>query len=180
MVQHFEDLDLAQARSVDELSYEQLQDVRALIAADLGQGRDAWPAVTWLAATNDERAKQHILGELTAVIKGASSELLNHEAAVDNFGSDIVFGRAARDRRRISRAFDFATALGSSAVTQITETVTDLPFEEEADKRRRITEDQEAKADELNRLGVEPGSGLPFWEMYMRRRRHKNWGKGGH
>lgn len=179
-MQSFEDLNLAEARSIDMLSYEQLTDVRALIAADLGQGRDAWPAVTWLAATNDEQAKQSVLAELTAVIEGTSSALLDNDAAVNNFSSDIVFGRAARDRRRISRAFDFASALGASLGRRSSSAVTDLPFEAEADKRRKITEEQEARADELNRLGVQAGSGLPFWEMYMRRRRHKNWGNRGH
>lgn len=198
-MQTFDERAISAARAIDTLTPEQFQTVRALIATDLGRGRDAWPAVSWLAATNDERSKQIIVRELEHVINGSTSELLSHEAAVDNFSSDVVFGRASIERRRVSRAFDFLTALlrsmsrpatppPSTASTEIDggDVMTgvraagpapmDLGFERTVDRRRADAERQADREQELNRLGVQPGNGLPFWELYMRRRRHKSWG----
>lgn len=174
----FDHKTIANAAEVRELTPQQMDTVRAEVAADLGRGRDAWPAVQWLAGTNDVMAKKQVVAELNAVLSGTSAELLTHEAAVDNFSSDIVFGRAAADRRRMSRAFDFAVALQAS-LPGTTENVTDLDFEHQASQRRRTADEHEARTEELHRLGVRPGEGLPFHELYMKRRSKKNWEKSG-
>lgn len=180
-MQSFDEVALRDAPQIERVSEQQLLDVRASVRADLFQGRDAWPAVAWLAATRDTRAKDHLIGELTAVIEGASSTLLEVDGAVDNFGTEIVFGRAAQERRRISRAFDYVTALqrslGRNTVADPDDAgALDLSFEEAVDQRRSAAAAHAEREDELSRLGVQPGRGLPFWEMYMRRRRKKSWG----
>ena len=175
-MQSFDELALRDATAIDRVTSEQLRSVRDLVGHDLRHGRDAWPAVSWLAATRDAEAKEGLIRELTAVIDGASSALLDVEAAADNFGSEIVFGRAARERRRISRAFDFVTALQRSLHHESEADPLDLGFEQVVDRRRSVNERQSAREEQLSRFGVQPASGLPFWELYMRRRRHKSWG----
>lgn len=177
-MQSFDEVALREAPQIVTVTREQLLDVRARVRADLFHGRDGWPAVTWIAATRDVAAKEHLIQELTAVIDGASSSLLEVDGAVDNFGSEIVFGRAAQERRRIGRAFDYVTALQRSLGRQTDqdEATLDLGFEQAVDERRRASEHHAERQDELSRFGVQPGRGLPFWEMYMRRRRKKSWG----
>lgn len=172
---HFDETSLREARSIDAVTERQFRDVRAVVAVDLNGGADAWPAVQWLASTNDEHAKRSMIAELNGVLNGSSHDLLDHEAAVDNFATDVVFGRASLDRRRVGRAFDFVSALQASLHHESEAVIADLDFEETVSRRRRELEEHEARQQALTRMGVEPGKGLPFFELYMRRRRHKSW-----
>lgn len=178
----FDEVALRKAPEIDSVTSQQLLDVRTAVRSDLFHGRDAWPAVMWLSATRDVGAKERLIAELSAVIDGASSTLLDVDGAVDNFGSEIVFGRAAQERRRISRAFDYVTALqrslgrdGAAPLTAEGDAL-DLRFEDVVDKRRDEAERHAEREDRLSRFGVQPGRGLPFYELYMRRRRKKSWG----
>lgn len=181
-MQSFDEAALRGATAIDAVTPQQLLDVRAAVRADLFQGRDAWPAVLWLSATRDAAAKKRLIGELTAVIDGASSALLDVDGAVDNFGTEVVFGRAAQERRRVSRAFDYVTALQRSVghVVEVAESTEgaalDLGFEKTVDRRRTESEDHAERQDRLSRAGLLPGRGVPFYELYMKRRRKKNWG----
>jgi len=178
MQQSFDEHTIAKASEVATVTDEQMASVRAMVSAGLGRGSDAWPAVQWLAGTSDLKAKKRLLADLNAVLSGASTELLSHDAAVHNFSSDIVFGRATRDRQRISRAFDFAAALLAS-IPRSTESVTNLEFEQQVAQRRLTADAHEARTEELHRLGVRAGEGLPFHELYMRRRSKKSWESSG-
>jgi len=181
-MQSFDEVALREAPQIVAVTPEQLLDVRTAVRSDLFHGRDAWPAVTWLAATSDVTAKEHLIGELTAVIEGASSTLLDVDGAVDNFGSEIVFGRAAQERRRISRAFDYVTALQRSLGRNVDMPASgegaalDLGFEDAIDERRERATRHDERQDALSRSGLQPGRGVPFFELYMRRRRKKSWG----
>ncbi len=178
-MQSFDEVALRDAPQIETVTPQQLLEVRARVRADLYHGRDGWPAVTWIAATRDAAAKERLIQELSAVMNGATNTLLDVDGAVDNFGSEIVFGRAAQERRRMSRAFDYITALQLSLGRIGVDGSTSAPdpgFEAEVAQRRRTSEQHVARQDELSRLGMQPGRGVPFWELYMRRRRKKSWG----
>lgn len=167
--------ELSTASGVSSVPTATLQRIHNLIADDLLRGRDAWPAVNWLAATDDTVAKKRLYDELTAIVEGASSRLLEVDGAVDNFGSEIVFGRAARARRQLSRAFDFASTLRDAIPGEGEEFSVDLGFEVIVEQRREEAKVHEDRTEALQRLGVEPGKGLPFFELYMQRRSKRNW-----
>ena len=171
----FDELDLRDASSIDAVSAEQLQHVRDRIADDLLSRRDAWPAVRWLAATRDDAAKRKVSEDLDQVMAGVSRALLTDEAAADNIRSGVVFGRAMNDRRQIGRAFEFASAL-LAALDDPPVDRSDAGFEQKVRHHRRRAEAHEQRTRSLSRLGVQPGKGLPFWELYMRRRNKKSWG----
>ena len=171
----FDDLDLRAAASIGSVSAEQLQDVRRAIADDLLKRHDAWPAVQWLAATGDDGAKRRLIGDLEQVIAGVSNALLTSEAAADAVASGVVFGRSMKDRRQIGRAFEFSSALHASLPDGPADR-SDAAFERQVRERRRRAEAHEQRVESLTRLGVEHGKGLPFWELYMRRRSKKSWG----
>jgi len=174
-VSPFDELDQDCAATVETVSPDRLQHVRERIADDLIDRHDAWPAVRWLAATGDDRAKRSVIDDLDQVMSGVSRALLTDEAAADNIRTEVVFGRALHDRRQIGRAFEFSSALRAS-LTDPPVNRADPGFEEKVRRRRRRAEAHEQRIGSLARLGVQPGKGLPFWELYMRRRDKKSWG----
>ncbi|MEM7093807.1 MAG: hypothetical protein AAF567_12455 [Actinomycetota bacterium] len=172
----FDETDLREAATIERVSPDQFQMVHGRITADLRYGRDAWPAVSWLAATQDPEAKERMIREVGAELQSASAALLSVDGAVDNFGSEIVFGRAAQHRRRARRAFDFATALHRSLHPDEASGAYDLSFEDIVSRREQASAMHDAQTAALPRMGLQPGSGVPFYDLYMRRRRHKSWG----
>ena len=174
---HFEDATRAEVEEITEIGAEQFRRVRSAVTMDLRYGRDSGPAVAWLAATGDIASKRLLIDELTEVLGTTSSSLLTHDTAIANVSTDIVFGRAIQERRRMSRAYDLIELLRRSIPDDPSEGVTvDPEFERKVVQRRRSVEDQEQRTRRLLRMGIQPGDGLPFWELYMRRRGQKSWG----
>jgi len=171
----FDELDLDGAATIESVSPDRLDHVRERIADDLIERHDAWPVVRWLAATGDDRAKRRVIEDLDHVMSGVSRALLTDQAAADNIRTEVVFGRALHDRRQIGRAFEFSSALHASLADPPVDR-SDPDFEEKVRRRRRRAEAHEHRIVSLARLGVQPGKGLPFWELYMRRRDKKSWG----